>query len=81
MKSTNANIKTDRKLAMALAIIHDPSVLFLDEPLNYRDIPTQETVIDILKGLKATLLVSTHIMEVATRLTEGSINIALKLRA
>ena len=65
-----------QKLAMALAIIHDPSVLFLDEPLNYLDIPTQETVIDILKGLKATLLVSTHIMEVATRLTERVVMIS-----
>ncbi len=65
-----------QKLAMALAIIHEPSVLFLDEPLNYLDIPTQETVIDQLKSLNSTLLVSTHIMEVATRLTDKIVMIS-----
>ena len=65
-----------QKLALALAIIHDPSVLLLDEPLNYLDIPTQETVIEYLKNLNSTQLVSTHIMEVATRLTERVIMIS-----
>jgi ABC-2 type transport system ATP-binding protein len=65
-----------QKLALALAIIHRPSVLFLDEPLNYLDIPTQETVIDQLKNLNSTQLVSTHIMEVATRLTDRVVMIS-----
>ncbi len=65
-----------QKLAISLAIIHEPTVLFLDEPLNYLDIPTQEIVIDQLKMLNATILVSTHIMEVATRLTERVIMIS-----
>ena len=65
-----------QKLALALAIIHDPSVLLLDEPLNYLDIPTQETVIEYLKNLNSTQLVSTHIMEVATRLTDRVIMIS-----
>lgn len=65
-----------QKLAMGLAILHEPSVLFLDEPLNYLDIPTQETVIDQLRSLNSTLLVSTHIMEVATRLTDRIVMIS-----
>ncbi len=65
-----------QKLAISLAIIHDPSVLLLDEPLNYLDIPTQETVIEYLKNLNSTQLVSTHIMEVATRLTDRVIMIS-----
>ena len=65
-----------QKLALALAIIHEPSVLLLDEPLNYLDIPTQENVIDYLKDLNSTQLVSTHIMEVATRLTDKVIMIS-----
>lgn len=65
-----------QKLALALAIIHDPSLLLLDEPLNYLDIPTQEKVIDQLKNLNSTQLVSTHIMEVATRLTDRVVMIS-----
>ncbi len=65
-----------QKLAMGLAILHEPSVLFLDEPLNYLDIPTQETVIDQLRSLNSTLLVSTHIMEVATRLSDRIVMIS-----
>ncbi len=59
-----------QRLAIALALIHDPKILLLDEPLNYLDIPTQEEVIKILNSLDATMLVSTHIMSVATRLTD-----------
>jgi ABC-2 type transport system ATP-binding protein len=65
-----------QKLAMALTIIHNPSVLLLDEPLNYLDIPTQETVIEHLKNMNSTQLVSTHIMEVATRLTDRVVMIS-----
>ncbi|GAB6944380.1 ABC transporter ATP-binding protein [Vulcanisaeta sp. JCM 14467] len=60
-----------QRLAIALAIMHKPRVLLLDEPLNYLDIPTQEAVIKMLRDLNAggtTILVSTHIMSVAERL-------------
>lgn len=59
-----------QKLAIALAIIHEPKVVFLDEPLNYLDIPTQEEVIGVLSRMGSTMLVSTHIMSVAGRLTD-----------
>lgn len=58
-----------QKLAVALAIMHSPEVLLLDEPLNYLDIPTQEKVISLLASMNSTFLVATHIMSVATRLT------------
>ncbi len=60
-----------QRLAIALAIMHRPRVLLLDEPLNYLDIPTQEAVIKLFRELNAsgsTLLVSTHIMSIAERL-------------
>ncbi|BFH73295.1 ABC transporter ATP-binding protein [Sulfurisphaera javensis] len=57
-----------QKLAIAMAILHNPSLLLLDEPLNYLDIPSQETVIDLFSRLNSTLLVSTHILSVADRL-------------
>ncbi|MBB5254506.1 ABC transporter ATP-binding protein [Sulfurisphaera ohwakuensis] len=59
-----------QKLSLALVLLHNPEVILLDEPLNYLDIPTQERVINILKSLNGTLLVSTHIMSIATRLTD-----------
>ncbi len=59
-----------QKLAIALALIHEPYVVLLDEPLNYLDIPTQEEVIAMLSKMMATFLVSTHILSVAGRLTD-----------
>lgn len=63
-----------QKVAMALAVLHDPKVLLLDEPLNYLDIPTQEKVIKLLKSMNSrgtTVLVSTHIMSIAQRLADS----------
>ncbi len=65
-----------QKLAIALAIVHSPKVLLLDEPLNYLDIPTQEKVISLLDGLEGTHLVSTHIMAIAHRLTDSVVMIS-----
>jgi len=59
-----------QKLSIALTILHNPEVVLLDEPLNYLDIPTQEKVINLLRSMNATFLVSTHIMSIATRLTD-----------
>ena len=65
-----------QKLAIALAIVHSPKVLLLDEPLNYLDIPTQEKVISMLDEMEGTHLVSTHIMAIANRLTDSVIMIS-----
>lgn len=65
-----------QKLALGLAIIHEPKIVLLDEPLNYLDIPTQEKVISMLKSMNATFLVSTHIMSIAQRLTDHVIMIS-----
>ncbi|HEY6282685.1 MAG TPA: ABC transporter ATP-binding protein [Nitrososphaerales archaeon] len=65
-----------QKLAIALALVHSPKVLLLDEPLNYLDIPTQEKVIGLLDGMAGTHLVSTHIMSIADRLTDSVVMIS-----
>jgi len=65
-----------QKLAIALAVVHSPKVLLLDEPLNYLDIPTQEKVISMLDKMSGTHLVSTHIMGIANRLTDSVVMIA-----
>ena len=59
-----------QKLSISLALIHNPTIVLLDEPLNYLDIPTQERVFAMLKLLDSTQIVSTHIMSIATRLTD-----------
>lgn len=74
---TNSLSRGNRqKLALALSIVHNPSVIIMDEPLNYLDIPTQERVIDSLMEMNASFLVSTHIMSIAERLTEQVIIIS-----
>lgn len=65
-----------QKLSLGLATLHDPKVILLDEPLNYLDIPTQETVTSMLNSLNATILCSTHIMSIAEKLTENILIIA-----
>lgn len=65
-----------QKLAVGLAVIHKPAILLLDEPLNYLDIPTQEMTISLFEKLNATVLVSTHIMSIAERLTHGAVMIS-----
>ncbi len=74
---TNSLSRGNRqKLALALSIVHNPSIIVMDEPLNYLDIPTQERVIDALMGMNASFLVSTHIMSIAERLTDKVIIIS-----
>lgn len=65
-----------QKLAIALALVHNPKIVLLDEPLNYLDIPTQEMVFKMLKSLDSTQVCSTHIMSIATRLTDKVLMIA-----
>jgi ABC-2 type transport system ATP-binding protein len=71
-KLSRGNIQ---KLSLALVLLHNPEIVLLDEPLNYLDIPTQEKVINELKTMKSTFLISTHIMSIATRLTDHVIMI------
>ena len=59
-----------QRLALGMATLHDPDVLILDEPLNYLDIPTQERLVKYIYGSSKTILVSTHLVSTATRLTQ-----------
>ena len=62
-----------QKLALAGALIHDPQVLILDEPLTGLDAAAARQVKDILlarvKGGN-TIVLTTHILEMAERLAE-----------
>lgn len=57
-----------QRLAIALAMIHNPQVIFLDEPTTGLDPQARRTLWDIILGLKnkgKTILLSTHYMDEA----------------
>ena len=62
-----------QKLALAGALVHDPRVLFLDEPTVGLDPRSARLIKDILLRLRdrgATVFLSTHILEIAERLCD-----------
>ena len=64
---------TKQKVALAGALVHEPRLLMLDEPLTGLDAATARQVKDLLvervrQG--ATIILTTHILEVAERLAD-----------
>ena len=62
-----------QKLSIARSIIHNPSVLILDEPTVGLDIITAKTVIEYVQSFRAQgkcIIYSTHIMREAERLCD-----------
>ena len=57
-----------QRLAMAVALLHRPSILFLDEPTSGADVPTRRQFWRWMTALAAqgtTIIVTTHFMEEA----------------
>ena len=68
-----------QKVAIAGALIHDPKVIFLDEPTVGLDPRSARKIKDILRELcnrGATIFLSTHILEIAEKMCDrvGIIN-------
>ncbi|MEM2944655.1 MAG: ABC transporter ATP-binding protein [Methanomassiliicoccales archaeon] len=62
-----------RRLSLILSLIHDPSVLFLDEPTVGMDPQSRRAVWDFLRELKSrgkTIFLTTHYMEEAETLCD-----------
>jgi len=62
-----------RRLALALAIAHEPQVLFLDEPTAGLDVPSRRELHALLRELKAagtTIMLATHDMAEAEEMTD-----------
>jgi ABC-2 type transport system ATP-binding protein len=62
-----------RRLALALAIAHDPKVLFLDEPTAGLDVPSRVEFHKLIRELRedgTTILLATHDMAEAEEMTD-----------
>ena len=61
-----------RRLSIAMALISEPSVLFLDEPTLGLDVIARSELWDIINGLKGrtTVILTTHHMEEAESLSD-----------
>jgi ABC-2 type transport system ATP-binding protein len=62
-----------QKTALAGALVHDPRLLILDEPLTGLDAAVARQVKDLLTARTragATVILTTHILEVAERLAD-----------
>src|SRR5947209_6484938 len=57
-----------RRLDIAMAMVHDPQVLFLDEPTTGLDPEARAEMWDGIAGLQKTVLLTTHYLEEADRL-------------
>ena len=62
-----------QKVALAGALVHEPDLIILDEPLTGLDAGSARQVKDVLAGRVrdgATVIMTTHILEVAERMAE-----------
>jgi ABC-2 type transport system ATP-binding protein len=63
-----------KKTALGCALIHDPPVIFLDEPFNGIDTVSSRQIKDLLKARVAagtTIMFSSHVMEVVEKLCDS----------
>ena len=62
-----------KKLALSAALIHEPSLLFLDEPFEGIDAVASRTIKDILNRLverNTTIFLTSHVLEIVERLCD-----------
>lgn len=61
-----------RKLSIAMALITEPKVLFLDEPTLGLDVLARRELWEVIRGLKGriTIILTTHYMEEAEQLSD-----------
>jgi ABC-2 type transport system ATP-binding protein len=69
--AANYSMGMKKKLGLACALVHDPAVLILDEPINGLDPRAAREVQELLMGRAAagkTIFLSTHLLDMAQRM-------------
>jgi ABC-2 type transport system ATP-binding protein len=69
----NSSFGMRKKCALAMALLHNPKVLFLDEPFEGIDPATSRNIKDLLAmmlGRGVTVFLTSHILEVVERLVD-----------
>ena len=59
-----------RRLSIAMALISEPEILFLDEPTLGLDVLARSDLWDLIRSLKVTIILTTHYMEEAESLSD-----------
>lgn len=62
-----------QRVSIACAMIHEPPILFLDEPTEGLDVQSRRLIVDLVKKLNAkgsTIMLTTHNIEEASRLCQ-----------
>ncbi len=73
VKVANLSTGMKQKASLVISIVHDPDIIFFDEPTNGLDVLTAKVVTDFLQELKArgkTIIVSTHIFSLIEKLCD-----------
>jgi ABC-2 type transport system ATP-binding protein len=71
--AVNYSLGMKKRLALACALVHQPSVLILDEPINGLDPRASREVQQMLRAAAArgvTIFVSTHLLDMAEKLCD-----------
>jgi ABC-2 type transport system ATP-binding protein len=72
-RSMNLSGGQQQRLSIALALVNDPELIFLDEPTTGLDPQARRSLWDLIKGFKAsgkTVMLTTHYMEEAAELCD-----------
>lgn len=73
VKVANLSTGMKQKAALAISLVHDPSIIIFDEPTNGLDVLTAKTVTDFLLQLRQeghTIVVSTHIFSLIEKVCD-----------